>query len=77
MVETAGPRVQAIEPSSPAARAELKEGDLIVRFGTVAIDGVDALHRALRTWSAGQPGALIVIRRGARLSVDITPVWAA
>jgi len=68
--------VQSIEPGSPAARAQLQDGDLIVRFGTVAIDGVDALHRALRTWPAGQPGPLVVIRRGARITVDITPAWA-
>jgi S1-C subfamily serine protease len=69
--------VQSIEPGSPAARAQLLEGDLLVRFATVALDGIDALHRALRTWPAGQPAELIVIRRGARLAVEITPSWAA
>jgi S1-C subfamily serine protease len=69
--------IQSIEPNSPAARAQLQDGDLIVRFGTVAIDGIDALHRALRTWPAGQPGPLVVIRRGARLTIDITPTWSA
>jgi len=69
--------VQAVEPGSPAARAQLQEGDLLVRFGTVALDGVDALHRVLRTWPAGQAATLVVIRRGVRLTVEITPVWAA
>jgi len=69
--------IQAVEPGSPAARAQLQEGDLLVRFGTVALDGVDALHRVLRTWPAGQAATLVVIRRGVRLTVEITPVWAA
>ena len=69
--------VQSIEPGSPAARAQLRDGDLIVRFGTMAIDGVDALHRALRTWPAGQPVALVVIRRGVRLTMEITPAWSS
>jgi len=69
--------VQSVEPGSPAARARLQDGDLIVRFGDVAIDGVDALHRVLRTWVAGRSAALVVIRRGVRITVDITPAWAA
>jgi S1-C subfamily serine protease len=69
--------IQSVEPGSPAARAQLQDGDLIVEFGELAVDGVDALHRALRTWPAGQPVRLGVIRRGARLAVDITPAWAA
>jgi S1-C subfamily serine protease len=69
--------VQSVEPGSPAARAGLHDGDLIVRFGTIAIDGVDALHRALRTWPGGQTVPLAVIRRGARLAIDITPAWSA
>ena len=69
--------VQSVEPGSPAARARLQDGDLIVRFDGVAIDGVDTLHRVLRTWNAGQAATLIVIRRGVRITVDITPAWAA
>jgi S1-C subfamily serine protease len=69
--------VQSIEPGSPAARAQLQDGDLLVRFGTVALDGVDALHRVLRTWPAGRPAALVVIRRGVRITVEITPAWSA
>jgi len=73
---SAAVEVQSVEPGSPAARAQLKDGDLLVRFGTVALDGVDALHRALRTWPAGQPAELIVIRRGVRITIAITPAWS-
>jgi len=73
---TAAAEVQSVEPDSPAARAGLVDGDLIVQFGELAVDGVDALHRALRTWPAGQIARLVVIRRGARITLDIVPAWA-
>jgi S1-C subfamily serine protease len=73
--DAAAVEVQSVEPGSPAARARLRDGDLLVRFGTVRLDGIDALHRVLRTWPAGQPAELIVIRRGVRITVEITPAW--
>lgn len=69
--------VQSVEPGSPAARAGLADGDLLVRFGEAPIESVDELHRVLRNWEAGKPAKLCVIRRGARIDLDITPAWAA
>jgi S1-C subfamily serine protease len=69
--------VQAVEPGSPAARAGLSDGDLLVRFGDKPIGSVDDLHRMLRNWPAGTQLRLGVIRRGARIDLDITPAWAA
>ena len=68
--------VQSVESASPASRAGLRDGDLIVRFADAPITGIDELHRALRSWPAGQPATLAVIRRGLRLTLQITPVWA-
>ncbi len=68
--------VQSVERDSPAARAGLVDGDLIVQFGTLAIESIDDLHRALRNWSGGTI-ALSIIRRGAKLAADITPAWSA
>ena len=65
--------VQSVEPNSPAARAGLKDGDLIVRFADKAIDGIDALHRVLRDHPAGTPVDLRVIRRGTPLTLAVTP----
>lgn len=69
--------VQSVEANSPAARAGLRDGDLIVRFGELRVEGLDDLHRALRTHAAGAPVALEVIRRGTALTFAITPAWAA
>jgi S1-C subfamily serine protease len=42
-----GVRVVSLDSQSPAARAGLREGDIVVGIDGVAIDSVDALHRVL------------------------------
>jgi S1-C subfamily serine protease len=69
--------VQSVEAKSPAARAGLEDGDLIVGFAGTTIEGVDDLHRALRDWPPGTAAALAVIRRGQRIEVAITPAASA
>jgi len=68
--------IRSIERDSPAAKAGLRDGDLLVRFGTTRVEGIDDLHRALRSWPPATPAELVVIRRGARLAVAITPAWS-
>ena len=65
-----------MEPGGPAARAGLRDGDLVVAFAGAVVAGVDELHRALRDWPPGRAGELVVLRRGQRLSVEITPALA-
>jgi S1-C subfamily serine protease len=65
--------IQSVEVGSPAARAGLRDGDLLVGFGAHAIAGVDDLHRLLRDYPAGTAAALRVVRRGQLVTVDITP----
>lgn len=74
---SAAVEVQSVEANSPASRAGLQDGDLIVRFGDAVIEGIDELHRALRTWTVGNQVRLKIIRRGVALDVDITPIWTA
>ncbi|MEO6774005.1 MAG: trypsin-like peptidase domain-containing protein [Kofleriaceae bacterium] len=69
--------VQSVERGSPAARAGLADGDLIVSLDGLAITDIDVLHRALRDRPAGKAYKLGVIRRGTRLDLDITPTWAS
>jgi S1-C subfamily serine protease len=69
--------IQSIDANSPAAKAGLRDGDLIVRFGDKPIEGIDELHRSLRSWSAGTPAQIVVIRRGMRTTLEITPSMAA
>jgi S1-C subfamily serine protease len=68
--------VMSVEPRSPASRAGLVDGDLVVGFAGAAIASVDDLHRRLRTAAAGATVVLDVIRRGGRIAVSITPELA-
>ncbi len=65
--------IQSIEAGGPAATAGLRDGDLLVRLGDVTIESIEDLHRALRSWPPGTPSEIIVIRRGARHAITITP----
>ncbi len=62
-----------IEPKSPAERAGLREGDLIVRFGDDEILGVDSLHKLLNEERAGAAIRVVVLRGRNRLDLTITP----
>jgi serine protease Do len=70
--ERSGVLIRSVADSSPAARAGLERGDLIVRAGGEELDGVDALYRALDAVVPGTALELDVLR-GAnerRVSVD-------
>jgi S1-C subfamily serine protease len=68
-----GVLVTGVEPGSPAATGDLREGDVIIAFGGHAITGVDDLHRQLTGDRVGEPVTLSVVRRTEKLDVTITP----
>jgi S1-C subfamily serine protease len=70
--QAAGALVSAVQPNSPAARAGLRQGDVILALGNTAITGADALHAALAE-AAEQPLPLSLLRDGNKLMLDVTP----
>jgi S1-C subfamily serine protease len=68
--------VLGVEPDSPAARAGLQEGDLLLAFAGQPVHDVHALQRALRTFAPGEVAELEYARGGQRQSAAITPVEA-
>jgi S1-C subfamily serine protease len=66
-------RVESVEKGSPAARAGLEKGDIIVAFGAVAVTGVDDLHRVLGEEQIDTAVDVAVIRRGSRRTIAVTP----
>jgi S1-C subfamily serine protease len=66
-----GVGVQLVEQGSPAARAGLAQGDVIVRLGDEAIDSVEDLYASLRRFDPGDRVTLEVVRDGERQSLDV------
>jgi S1-C subfamily serine protease len=65
--------VVGVEPDSPARKAGLREGDIIVSLGDKPVAGVDDLHRLLTEAQVGQRSEVTVIRYTERLSLSISP----
>jgi S1-C subfamily serine protease len=72
LLET-GILVVSIEDSSPAKKAGLSEGDIIIAFDDQPIAGIDDLHRVLTEERVGVKTTLTVIRRSEKLALDIVP----
>jgi S1-C subfamily serine protease len=65
--------VLGVEPGSPASRAGLREGDIVVEFNNHAIAGIDDLHKHLTGAQVGVRSSLTVIRHNEKLALEITP----
>src|SRR6266568_3897817 len=65
--------VAGFEPGSPASRAGLREGDIIVAFEGEPVSGIDDLHRHLVGAAIGIPAELTVIRHTEKLNLTVTP----
>lgn len=65
--------ILSVEAQGPAARAGLRDGDLLVAFDDAPVTSVDDLHRFLRDWPPAARAQLTLLRRGQRLDVPIYP----
>jgi len=64
--------VLGVEAGSPASRAGLREGDIVVAFAGQAIAAIDDLHKQLTGAQVGVRSALTVIRHNEKLTLEIT-----
>lgn len=62
-----------VERDSPAGRAGVREGDIIVAFEDQPIAGIDDLHRMLTEERVAAKSSLAVIRGAEKVQLDIFP----
>jgi S1-C subfamily serine protease len=72
-----GVLVAGVEPGSPAQRAGLLPGDLIVALDGEPLPDVDTLHRTLTEATIGRPITLRIVRLTSLREVAVTPERAA
>jgi S1-C subfamily serine protease len=72
-----GVLVAGLEPASPAKRAGLLEGDVIVAFNDKTVSHIDELHRHLVATAIGIPTKITVLRHTEKMDLTIMPEeWA-
>lgn len=65
--------VASVEASSPAAKAGIRVGDVIVAVGETTVTGVDDLLRGLHAETVGSETAIELVSRGERRTVIVVP----
>src|ERR1700692_188238 len=73
LVKESGALVLSVEENSPAKRAGLREGDIVVALEGKPVAGVDDLHRVLTDVRVGVSSALTLLRRTEKLDLKILP----
>ena len=68
-----GVLVVSVEENSPAQKAGLRDGDIIVGYGSEAIAGIDDLHRLLTDERLGIRSQLTILRGTEKLLLWIVP----
>jgi hypothetical protein len=67
-----GLRLTEVNADSPASRAGLKVGDVIIKFGDIEVASVRDLATGLRQHKAGQKIAIVVLRDDSEMTLDVT-----
>jgi S1-C subfamily serine protease len=73
LAKESGALVLSVEENSPAKRAGLRDGDIIVALEGKPVAGVDDLHRVLTDVRVGVSSTLTVLRLTEKLELKIVP----
>jgi S1-C subfamily serine protease len=68
-----GVLVLQVEPGSPAARAGIREGDVVIGLDATPITGIDDLHRLLTEDRIGHEVHVDLLRERNRISISVRP----
>ena len=70
---SSGVLVISVAPNSPASRAGLQEGDVLVEYDHQPVPSIDALHKLLNGQQVGRRVELTVVRAAQRTVMEIVP----
>ena len=68
-----GVLIAELLPNSPASRAGLREGDIIVGFRGQAVATIDDLHKKLVAEVIGEPSPVMVLRQTEKIFAIVIP----
>jgi Peptidase family M28/PDZ domain len=71
--EVVGVKLAGIRGGSPAEKAGLKAGDVIVEFGGQKVSNIYDYTYALDAAKIGEPVDIVVMRDGQRVKITVTP----
>ncbi|MEV7028018.1 PDZ domain-containing protein [Kitasatospora sp. NPDC093558] len=71
--QQAGLRIVEVVPNAPAARAGLRQGDLLLTAGGAPMSTAQSLQQLMLADAIGHPLALTVLRGDALVDVIATP----
>jgi S1-C subfamily serine protease len=77
LIQPSGVLITTVERDSPAQRAGLQPGDIIVAFGGEPVHGIDDLHRLLSGERIGAATTVAAVRKAERLELPITAAESA
>ena len=68
-----GVMATSVDPDGPAARAGMRDGDIILGFAGETISAINELHKALTAERVGKPQPVLVLRGVSLVDLTITP----
>jgi|KBSMisStaDraftv2_1062788.scaffolds.fasta_scaffold112748_2 serine protease Do len=67
--DEAGVEVTRVAPDSPASKAGLKEGDVVLQYNGTKVEGLEQLSRLVRETPIGREAKLEIFRNGAPMTL--------